>query len=173
MVRWLGSSSWGHLSLCTADKYGWLSIGAARLTYICSTEKHMFCTGAECSCQSCCVEGAEMGWLCWVLFSVLRSMNYDPIYFFFLSAFGNFLLLFRWCCGESTERFCQQILGAHRLLFICKDLCLSNQMLPVPVLLHGILNIIRTFFCNLAVISHLHLLEDVMPVLCILKYRQL
>lgn len=75
-------------------------------------------------------EKAEVGWLCWVLFSFFffSPMNYDPPYSFFLFAFGNLALLCRWCWGESTTRLCQQILGVHGVLFICKDLRLDDQM---------------------------------------------
>lgn len=103
--------------------------------------------GATCGYKPACpltssvmghhTEKAEVGWLCWILFSFffffLSPMNYDPPYSFFLFAFGNLALLCRWCWGESTTRLCQQILGVHGVLFICKDLCLDDQMFSLPL----------------------------------------
>lgn len=61
------------------------------------------------------------------------------------------------------------------MLFICKDLCLDNQIVSLLVLLYGILNFIRTLFFKFS--RHFSSAPtrgcDAYIILCILKYMKL
>lgn len=67
-------------------------------------------------------------WLC-CFFSFPQTTNYDRSYSFFLLAFDNSALLFRWCGGDSITQFGQQILHVHgRLLKIRCSLSLCSAV---------------------------------------------